>query len=186
MPRKNGEDQFSAPGGANVTRTKSRIQFRRGWTDTDYVFSHTRTAAPRECWLCEADQRAEVRRCHLLSSMALSLAPHLCPPMLRWQPHTRIRCHMFASCSWPDKTASNRKLRLTTPKECGCDTEPTILQIMLPSAPSPAKHKRCLLERQRGRRVFLCGSYPVTEKQVQDDESERETAQVLHVFFLGQ
>ena len=121
--------------------------------------------------------------------MALNLATQMCPPMLRWQRHTRIRCHIFASGSSPDKTASNRKLRLTTPKECGCDTELTILQITLPSAASPPKRKSAVSMRsnEAAEHFFVARNQLHKKKEgmwatLQEDESGRRPAQALHVF----
>ena len=140
MPQKTGEETASTPGGANVAITKKtkQIQFRRTWVDRYALraLENAQRQQPEECWLCEADQRAEVRR-----RTGVSIAPQVCPPMLRWQHHARMRCHTFASGSSPDNTASNRELGHTTPKECGCDTEPTTLQMMLPPAASPLKRK---------------------------------------------
>ena len=100
-------------------------------------------------------------------------------PMLRWQRHARMRCHKFASGSPPDSTTSGRKLSLTT------------LQTMLSSVPSPAKRKQdhCLHERQRGGSVSFVARNELHKEQecmwakVQEDESERRTAHVLHCSF---
>ena len=81
----------------------------------------------------------------------------MCPPMLRWQHHTRMRCHTFASGSSPDNTASNRKLRLTTPLSVDATRN-------RPYCWKPVTQ----IERQ-----------PVAT--VQEDESLRRSALLLHV-----
>ena len=118
----------------------------------------TQRQQPEECRLCEADQRAELRR-----RTGVSLAPQVCPPMLRWRRrHTRMRCHIFASGSSPDKTAN-----CDTPHHkvwMRHATNHTANNVASCSKPSKTQ-ERCLHERQRGRRAFLCDSKPVTEKK---------------------
>ena len=102
------------------------------WTDTHCVLSHTPGQQPGECWLCKAEPHAKIcRRRDVKSRRRLPPNAPMAAPHQDAMPYGRFR-------SSPDETASNRKLFLTTPKECGCDEEPTTLQRMWPSAASPS------------------------------------------------
>ena len=169
----------SAPDGANVAMTKNESSSAvPGWTSTHCVLSYTRKGSSPE-------NAGSVK---LIKMLKLDVAQ-----MSVSRPNV-LQCSDGSTTKGCDATyslqARRRAKRRETAncnthhtKKCGCDTEPTTLQIMLPSAPSPSKRQeRCLHEWQRGRRAFLCGRKPVTEKKVQNDESERQTAQVLHAF----
>ena len=71
------------------------------------------------------------------------------------------------------------------------DTEPTILQILLPSAPSPPKRKSAVSMRGSETAEYFCVAGNQLHKKnesvwatVQEDDSVRRLAQLLHAFFF--
>ena len=196
MPRKTGEDQLLLLTAPMLRQRQKRIQFRSTWVDRYALCAlvYAQGQQPGECWLCEADERAEVRRrtevtsrhrwlsvlrreCVLQSSDG-SATPR-CDATYSFQARRQTRRRATANCDSPHQ------------RGVGGDTEPTILQIMLPSAASPPKRKSAVSMRssKAPEHFFVAGDQLHIWNEsmwatLQEDESVRRPAQVLHAFFM--
>ena len=110
-----------------------------------------------------------------------------CRPMLRWQHHTRMRCHMVASGRRQTRRRATGSCH--SPHQKSVDATRT-LQRMWPSAASPSTRNNTLS--MPGSRVV---SFLIINRQhmkrnrsmwanAKDDENERRKAQVLHCFIF--
>ena len=163
-----------------LRQREKRIKFRSTCADRYALRAlvHAQGQQIGECWPCKAEPRAKFcRRRDVKSRRRLPPSAPMAAPHQDAMPYGRVR-------SSPDETASNRKLFTHHTKRVWMrrGTDHSANNVAVCSKPFKLQ-ERCLNERQRGSRAFLCGNKPVTHK-VQDDESERQTAQVLHVCFF--
>ena len=121
IPRKTGEEQVLLLTVPTLRQRKKRIQFCSTWVDRYALraLEYAQGQQPRECWLCEADQPAEVRRRTDVTSRRRWLSVSRRKPETAthhtkgvWMRH-RIdhTANIVAICSKPSRTEERSLLR---------------------------------------------------------------------------
>ena len=145
IPRKTGEEQLlllTVPTLRQRTKTNPVPQ---------YLAGPIRTACSRKRATSSPDNAGSVKLIYVLKLDVAQMSPHvvnnsqsraanvssnapMAAPRQDAMPHVRFRLVARQDSEQP-QTATHHTIK------CGCDTEPTILQIMLPAAASPSKRQ---------------------------------------------